>query len=546
MFCKSCGSQMEESHNVCQNCGTRKGMGTAFCEQCGQVRQVGVAFCMNCGNKFSDGPAANNNTNTPYAQQTPAQQFQSNAQMNQSQYLPPKKYCRNCGAQVMNNQVVCTQCGVKVGQGASFCPHCATAVNNPQQVICTNCGMSLKDVFDANSFFNQFGKNFASMFNFANPAKTIFKFGPYMLALLVFIFSFLPNLAAYVSVSSASTLRAGTTTGFFSTDLRGGAVNGGFVLAGVLLIFTLVLMILRFEPHIYKFIEEKPNGRLLDLVLPGLELVAIISALINIFNYNACLVLVSGYTISIHLSVCGWILMLLILASVVLSILGLITDKDSLKLPKFDEFAFEYGPFILPIICFYLALMPSLKISSGSSYARFGYGFLAGLGDSGMLSEVGLGGIGFANVLFVIMLLVSVVVLIPPVHKAIMKLPIAGLTYFICPALGLIALISSFINFISINAMIGMVPGAGFGFSFWGIILLLAIIGTGVLSVIAFMKKMPPKNNFYNPNNFNNFNNPNNFNTPGNFNNQNGFNNNNVNVNANVNNGFNNNNNNNF
>lgn len=535
MYCKSCGSPMEETYNVCQNCGTKKGMGAAFCEKCGEVRQAGVAFCMNCGNKFVDQPSENS-TNVPFSQQTPAQQFQSNAQMNQSQYLPPKKYCRNCGAQVMNNQMVCTKCGVKVGDGKSFCPHCAAAVTNPQQVACMNCGMSLKEVFDANSFFSQFGKNFASMFNFADPAKTIFKFGPYMLALLVFIFNFLPNLAASYKVTR-------TVSGFFSAAAGSNGVGGGFVFCGVLLIFTLVIMLLRFEPHIYKFIEEKPNGRLLDLVLPGLELVALVSALINIFNVNAFVTSLSN--VSIHLSVCGWILMIFILASVVLTILGLISDKDKLTLPKIDEFIFEYGPFVASILCFYVALMPSLKISLGSiSYVRFGYGFISQVGDS-TGSDLGLGGIGFANVLFILTLLVSIAALVPPLHKLVMKNPVGGLVYFINPALSVVALIASFINFIAVNATVGF-AGAGIGFSFWGIILILFIVGNGVLSVFAFIKKMPPRNNFNNPNNFNNFNNQNNFNNPGNFNNQNGFNNNNVNANANVNNGFNNNNNNNF
>ncbi len=537
MYCKSCGSPMEETYNVCQNCGTKKGMGAAFCEKCGEVRQAGVAFCMNCGNKFVDQPSENN-TNVPFSQQTPAQQFQSNAQMNQSQYLPPKKYCRNCGAQVMNNQMVCTKCGVKVGDGKSFCPHCAAAVTNPQQVACMNCGMSLKEVFDANSFFSQFGKNFASMFNFADPAKTIFKFGPYMLALLVFIFSFLPDVAAYYSGYYSSKVTR-TVVGFFGTGGMNGAA-GGFIFCGVLLIFTLILMLVRFEPHIYKFIEEKPNGRLLDLVLPGLELVAIVSAIINIFNINGIAI---AFNLSVHLSVCGWILLVFILASVVLTVLGLINDKDKLRLPKIDEFIFEYGSFVAAIIVFYLAIMPSIKITVSSTSMRFGYGIIGAMSQNGLGQ---MGGLGFANVLFIISLIVAVAGLVPPLHKIVMKNAIGGIVYFINPALCVVALISSFINFIVLNAEAN--GAGGVFFSFWGIVLILAVLGNGALAVLSFLKKMPKSNNnnFNNFNNPNNFNNQNNFNNPGNFNNQNGFNNNNVNANANVNNGFNNNNNNKF
>lgn len=77
-----------------------------------------MAFCQNCGNAFDTQQSVEQSA-TPYAQQTTAQQYQSVAQMDTSKYLPAKKFCRNCGAQVMNNQVICTKCGVKVGQGTS-------------------------------------------------------------------------------------------------------------------------------------------------------------------------------------------------------------------------------------------------------------------------------------------------------------------------------------------------------------------------------------------------------------------------------------------
>ena len=81
MFCKNCGAHMEDSYNVCQNCGTRKGLGVAFCDKCGAVRQAGMAFCQNCGAKMEDTPVASQ-ASTPYSQQTTAQQFQSNASVN--------------------------------------------------------------------------------------------------------------------------------------------------------------------------------------------------------------------------------------------------------------------------------------------------------------------------------------------------------------------------------------------------------------------------------------------------------------------------------
>ena len=533
MFCKSCGSHMEDEYNVCQNCGTKKGVGNVYCEKCGAVRQVGVAFCQECGNKFEDSQAAAQGS-VPYAQQTAAQQFQSVAQMNNAQYMPAKKFCRNCGSQVMNNQAVCTKCGVRVGDGTSFCPHCAAAVQNPQQTVCMSCGMSLKQTFDANNYFGQLGKNFASAFDFKNPAKTIFKFGPYFLALLVFIFSFLPNLTAstVTSVSSSSlyggsmygyaapatTYTTSQSYGFFNGDMGKSGIGGGFVLCGVLLIFTLVLAILRFEPHIYNFIEEKPYGRLFDLVLPGLELVAIISAIINIWNVNAIMGFLSFASSqgSVHLSVCGWFLLIFIVASAVLAVISIIQDKDKLNAPAFAELAMKYGPFALAVLCFYISLMPTLSFTALTNSATCHVDmFKKALGASGSYGVVSLGGAVFGNVLFVIGLLVGIAGQVPPLNKLIMKFRFGGLAYLVAPCLGVVALISTFISIGIANGAIGAPSGQGFGLSVWGVILILAVVGTGVFGVLAFIKtlnKNTPNNGMYNMNSINNMNNMNNMN----------------------------------
>ena len=51
-------------------------------------------------------------------------------------------YCRNCGAELNENQMVCLKCGVMSGTGKSFCPNCGNAVS-PEAVVCVNCGISL-------------------------------------------------------------------------------------------------------------------------------------------------------------------------------------------------------------------------------------------------------------------------------------------------------------------------------------------------------------------------------------------------------------------
>lgn len=51
-------------------------------------------------------------------------------------------YCKNCGEQLNENQMVCLKCGVMVGDGSGFCPNCGNAVAN-EAVFCVNCGASL-------------------------------------------------------------------------------------------------------------------------------------------------------------------------------------------------------------------------------------------------------------------------------------------------------------------------------------------------------------------------------------------------------------------
>lgn len=52
-------------------------------------------------------------------------------------------YCRNCGAQMNDNQAICIKCGVKAGEGKSFCSNCGKPVNENAD-ICLSCGVAIR------------------------------------------------------------------------------------------------------------------------------------------------------------------------------------------------------------------------------------------------------------------------------------------------------------------------------------------------------------------------------------------------------------------
>lgn len=49
MFCKNCGTAMNENQDFCTNCGAKKGNGDKFCANCGQPVNPGADVCLNCG-----------------------------------------------------------------------------------------------------------------------------------------------------------------------------------------------------------------------------------------------------------------------------------------------------------------------------------------------------------------------------------------------------------------------------------------------------------------------------------------------------------------
>ena len=49
MFCKNCGSTMDDNAIICVNCGAEKSMGKQFCYHCGAKVEEGQFACKNCG-----------------------------------------------------------------------------------------------------------------------------------------------------------------------------------------------------------------------------------------------------------------------------------------------------------------------------------------------------------------------------------------------------------------------------------------------------------------------------------------------------------------
>ena len=49
MFCKNCGSEINENAVAYMSCGFAKGTGEKFCSNCGKEINPGAVICTNCG-----------------------------------------------------------------------------------------------------------------------------------------------------------------------------------------------------------------------------------------------------------------------------------------------------------------------------------------------------------------------------------------------------------------------------------------------------------------------------------------------------------------
>lgn len=53
MYCRNCGSPMDDLAAVCVKCGVKKGDGVAFCPNCGGQTEPNASYCVNCGVDFA-------------------------------------------------------------------------------------------------------------------------------------------------------------------------------------------------------------------------------------------------------------------------------------------------------------------------------------------------------------------------------------------------------------------------------------------------------------------------------------------------------------
>ncbi|WP_281692353.1 TM2 domain-containing protein [Agathobaculum desmolans] len=49
MFCRNCGTEMNENAVVCVKCGCDKEKGTSFCPHCGKETNANADVCLSCG-----------------------------------------------------------------------------------------------------------------------------------------------------------------------------------------------------------------------------------------------------------------------------------------------------------------------------------------------------------------------------------------------------------------------------------------------------------------------------------------------------------------
>ena len=49
MFCRNCGSEMNDNQAICLKCGVETGGGNSFCSNCGKPVNEHAAVCLNCG-----------------------------------------------------------------------------------------------------------------------------------------------------------------------------------------------------------------------------------------------------------------------------------------------------------------------------------------------------------------------------------------------------------------------------------------------------------------------------------------------------------------
>lgn len=57
MFCRNCGTQLDDRAVACTRCGVNPREGTGYCQSCGKAVAANAAVCLSCGASLAQSPA---------------------------------------------------------------------------------------------------------------------------------------------------------------------------------------------------------------------------------------------------------------------------------------------------------------------------------------------------------------------------------------------------------------------------------------------------------------------------------------------------------
>lgn len=91
-------------------------------------------------------------------------------------------FCKTCGKEMNDNQIICLNCGCAVGSGNSFCANCGGEIMQ-NSIACLKCGVSVT----YGSTKNNLHSNFNSSANNLNPYNVSEKSWVITLLLCIFL-----------------------------------------------------------------------------------------------------------------------------------------------------------------------------------------------------------------------------------------------------------------------------------------------------------------------------------------------------------------------
>ena len=71
MYCKNCGSEIDEKAYICVKCGVLNGVGDKYCSHCGGEVEKDATVCMKCGYKIEKAKEEAPASQTPHTASAP-------------------------------------------------------------------------------------------------------------------------------------------------------------------------------------------------------------------------------------------------------------------------------------------------------------------------------------------------------------------------------------------------------------------------------------------------------------------------------------------